>query len=207
MKNPNTVDPNIFYRKNYQRLLRFLLIMTVANLILGAILVYLAVNIPRPSTFASFENTTSPLAPLSEPIVSQKALLEWASQAAISVYNVDYLNYQKQLAANANYFSPQGWDLFQNDFRQILSTIVGQKLRASAVLTGPPVIIERGPLLGRYSWKIRMPLLITYESASEIRSTPIMVDMLVMRVSTLESPKGIAITQFFAREGTPRLGL
>lgn len=205
--NNSQIDLNKFYRKNYSRLLFFLTVMIFTNLILGIYFIYLSVNIPLPITLAAFENKTTPLYALTEPVISQNALLEWASQVAISVYNIDYLNYRKQLAANQSYFSPAGWQVFLNDFRTVLGSIIGQKLRASAVLTGSPVILEQGPLFGRYAWKVRMPMLITYESASELRNTPIMVDMVIMRVPTTDSPKGIAVSQFFARESDFQLGL
>lgn len=209
MKNETTNNnsANIFYRNNYRRLFRLLMVMVIGNLILIAILIYLITHIPQPRTFASTsDGGQSVIYPLDQPVLSQQALLEWANQAAISIYNLDYLNYEKQLANAAHYFTPRGWRLFQNNFNSVVEAVVNQKLRVGAVAVGAPVIIEQGPLLGNYSWRIRMPLLVTYESATETKYQRLMVDMVIMRVSTLITPKGIAIAQFYAvgRQGQLR---
>lgn len=200
-KLPLTNAQNIFYRNNYRRLVRLLGIMVGINLILVIIFIYLITHIPRARNFAAYpDNKSAPLYVLDQPLMSQSAILEWANQAAITVYNLDYLNYPKQMKEIATYFSPKGWALFQNDFRGILSTTVDKKLRVSAVATGAPVIVQQGPLLGNYSWKVRMPILVSYESASETLYQNLLVDMVIMRVSTDITPKGIAIAQFFATE-------
>lgn len=70
----------------------------------------------------------------------------------------------------------------------------------SAVATGAPVILDRGLISGVYKWKVQIPLLITYESASTNISQPVVATMLVTRVSTLDTPKGIAIDAFYMSE-------
>jgi intracellular multiplication protein IcmL len=63
--------------------------------------------------------------------------------------------------------------------------------------------MDEGVINGRYAWKINLPMLITYESASDNIRQPVSVTMIVTRVSTLDTPKGIAIAQFYASEGQP----
>ncbi|MCK1862760.1 DotI/IcmL/TraM family protein, partial [Legionella pneumophila] len=45
-------------------------------------------------------------------------------------------------------------------------------------------------LNGRYSWRVQMPILVTYQSASEFTQQNNVVTMLITRVSTLNSPRG-----------------
>jgi intracellular multiplication protein IcmL len=63
------------------------------------------------------------------------------------------------------------------------------------VATRAPIILEKGMLSGRYSWRVQMPILVTYQSASEFTQQNIVVTMLITRISTIESPRGIGIAQ------------
>lgn len=192
---------NIFYQKNLPRLFRLLVLMVIINLALTAVLIYLVTHRPEPKHFASTgDGRTAVLYPLTQPVVSQKALLDWASQAAIIVYTFDFLNYQQMLKEAATLFTPEGWKLFQNNFRPNLNNVIDEKLRVTAVATGAPIILEQGPLLGHYAWKVSLPILVTYESATETVQQPLTITMVIMRVSTSKTPKGIAIAQFYAKE-------
>lgn len=188
---------NQFYKNRYQFLLRFLYIVIFVNLVLTVIFVYLFTHIPLPQTFSTYQTKVAAEEPFDLPIVSKQALLDWATQAAIATYNFDYVNYPKALANAESYFTPDGWQLFQNDFSKVVDEVVSKKLRVNAVAAGPPMILDEGPLLGRYSWKIRIPLLVTFESASEVRPQGLTVIMVVMRVPTTLTTKGIAIAQFY----------
>lgn len=196
-----------FYRDSYRRVLSALLIMTLANLVLGLIVYYLATNQPEPKYFATSEDgRITPIYPLSAPMVSDSALLQWANQAAVAAYTYNFATYRKELQDASEYFTPDGW----NDFEQALQssrnleTVINKKLVVTAVATGAPVILDRGVLDGHYSWKVQMPLLVTYESASTTIQQPILVTMLVTRVTTLNVPKGIAIAQFVASVTSPQ---
>lgn len=192
---------NIFFRQNYSRLFYLLLFMLIINLILTSVLIYLVTHRPAPKYFASSggdKNTV--LYPLTQPVVSQSALLDWATQAAIKVYTYDFLNYQQVLKEVASLFTPEGWKYFQNNLQPNLRNVIEKKLRVTAVATGAPIILEQGPLLGHYAWKVSIPILVTYESASEIVQQPLTVTMVIMRVPTKKTVKGIAIAQFYAKE-------
>jgi intracellular multiplication protein IcmL len=191
---------NIFYRNRYNRLFYLLRIMVFVNLILAAILIYFMTHAPIAATYASHEGKNTTLYPLPEPIVSQNALLSWATQAAISAYTFDYVNYKSALQQASHYFSPQGWSLYQHHLQPLLNAVISKKLKLAAVAVGPPVIVEEGPLLGRYSWSVRIPILVSYESATEVQQQSLLVSMVVTRVSTLMTTKGIAIAQFYTTQ-------
>lgn len=77
-----------------------------------------------------------------------------------------------------------------------LEAVKAKKLIVSAVATRAPIILQKGLLNGLYSWRIQMPILVTYQSASEFSQQNNVVTMLITRVSTLNSPRGIGIAQF-----------
>lgn len=191
---------NQFYRSNNPRLHRLLWLMVIVNLLLVGVLVYFVVRPARTDYFASTDGKNTPLISLEAPIVSQAALLQWASQAAITVYTYDFLRYRQSFAAAEQHFTPDGWTQFQNSNKKNLAEVQKKKLRVTAVATGAPVITDQGPLMGHYVWRISIPLLVTYESPNTKKQQSLLVNMLVMRIDTRTNYKGIAISQFHAAE-------
>jgi intracellular multiplication protein IcmL len=190
-----------FYRDSYRRVVTVLLFMILANLLLALIVYYLVTHQPEPKYFAtSVDGRITPIYPLTAPMVSDSALLQWANQAAVAAYTYNFATFRKELQEASEYFTPGGWKDFESalESSRNLETVITKKLVVTAVATGAPVILDRGVLNGHYSWKVQMPLLVTYQSASTVVQQPILVTMLITRVSTLNVPKGIAIAQFVA---------
>lgn len=192
---------NDFYRDNYRKIVGALLFSMLVIIILTGALVYLVTNPPQPRYFAtSIEGRITPLVPLEQPNISQAALLQWANTAAISAYTYNFVNYKEALQSASEYFTPDGWSAFMQALESSnnLNAVTAKKLVVSAVATGAPVILQQGVLNGTYAWRVQMPMLVTYQSASQFSRQSIIVTMLVTRVSTLNSPKGIGIAQFVA---------
>lgn len=190
-----------FYRDSYRRVVSVLLFTILGNLLLAFIVYYLATHRPEPKYFAtSADGRITPIYPLTAPMVADSALLQWANQAAVSAYTYNFATWRKELQGASENFTPEGWSDFETALQSSrnLETVINKKLVVTAVATGAPVILDRGILNGHYSWKVQMPLLVTYESASTTIQQPVLITMLVTRVSTLTVPKGIAIAQFVA---------
>lgn len=132
------------------------------------------------------------------PNTSDQAVTDWASLVAISCFSFDFVNYQKQLNSLSVYFTENGWVGFTNSLKQsnIVDAVIGKKLIVNAVITKSPVILEKGSLNGQYAWRVQIPLLVTYQAASDFSSENILINILVRRISTLDSYKGIGIEQF-----------
>lgn len=194
---------NNFYRDNYRRLVSLLLILILINLCLVAGVIYLITHRPAPQYFATnAEGRIIPLSPLSSPVVTPAELLQWATEAVVDTYSYSFVNYRKELQSAAQHFTPEGWNQFQTSLQasRNLDTVLAKKMVVSAVPTGAPVITDQGLLSGRYAWRIRIPLLVTYQSSQEQIQQPVNANILVVRVSNLDTPKGIAIAQFYAAE-------
>jgi intracellular multiplication protein IcmL len=192
---------NDFYRDNYRKVVGMLLFSVLIMTILVGGLIYLITNPPQPRYFATTtDGRISPLVPLDQPNISQAALLQWANTAAISAYTYNFVNYRQALQDAQAYFTPDGWSAFMGALNSSnnLTAVIAKKLVVSAVATGAPVILQQGILGGIYAWRVQMPMLITYQSASQFSRQSIIVTMLVTRVSTLNSPQGIGIAQFVA---------
>ncbi len=187
------------YRNRYRKALSTLKILAIAAIALLTVLFVVNKSTPSQKFYATtMGGQVVPLQPLSIPVVSNDFITQWASLAVRQAYNLDFVKYQDQLAGAKKYFTNSGWESFQGalDHAGVIKTITDQKLISTAAVTGPVVIDNFGVVAGRYVWKIRMPLLITYGSASESAKQKLTVSMIVMRVPSLDSPQGIEINNF-----------
>lgn len=194
------LSKNDFYRGTYPKVLKLLIYLTISAFFLLMFVGYYVVSPHKAEYFMVRQNNQAELTPaLDYPIVSRSEILRWSSQSVISVYNFDFSNWEVRVKEVAPLFTPNGFDRFQDALKLdgVLSGIVEQKLQVTAVVTGPPVIIAEGILAGRYTWKVNLPVLLTYISSSEVRQRSIYVTMVITRISVLDSPRGYAIEQFY----------
>lgn len=190
---------NTFYRDGQRKIMLILLLSIICNGVLAAILTYIVTHPPAPKYFAtSISGRITPLFPLDEPNQSDSAVLQWANQAAIASFSYNFVNYRTELQASSGFFTAEGWDQFLKALQDSnnLLAVKAKKLIVSAVATKAPVILQKGLLNGRYSWRVQMPMLVTYQSASEFSQQNTVVTILITRVSTINSPRGIGISQF-----------
>lgn len=192
---------NNFYHDNYRRVVAVLLFTILIITVLGGVVAYLVTHRPAPSYFAtSGDGRITKLIPLSQPNLSKAAVLQWATRAAISVYSYNFVNYRKALQDASVYFTTDGWHQFMGALKgsNNLDAVQNKKLVVSAVPTGAPVILQEGVVNSRYTWKMQLPVLVTYQSASQNIQVSLLVTMVVSRVPTLNTPEGIGIAQFVA---------
>lgn len=190
---------NNFYRDGQRKLLLVVLISGLANVILAAMLMFIVRHPPAPKYFAtSINGRITPLFALNEPNQSDSAVLQWANQAAIAAFTYNFVNYRSELQAASGFFTADGWTQFLNALQDSnnLNAVKAKKLVVSAVATRAPIILQKGLLNGVYAWRVQMPILVTYQSASEFSQQSNVVTMLITRISTLNSPRGIGIAQF-----------
>lgn len=190
---------NKFYKDSQHKVMLALLVAVIVNFVLASMLIYMITHPPAPRYFAtSISGRITPLFPLSEPNQSDSAVLQWANQAAIASFTYNFVNYRDELQASSGFFTAEGWDQFLNALQQSnnLDAVKAKKLIVSAVATRAPIILQKGVLNGNFSWRVQMPILVTYQSASEFTQQNNVVTMLITRVSTLNSPRGIGISQF-----------
>ncbi len=190
---------NRYYRDGQRKLITLTLISALTNIALVMMLGYIVSHPPAPKYFAtSINGRITPLFALNAPNQSDSAVLQWANQAAIAAFSYNFVNYRSELQASSGFFTAEGWTQFLDALQQSnnLEAVKAKKLIVSAVATRAPIILQKGILNSRYAWRIQMPLLVTYQSASEFSQQNTVVTMLVTRVSTLNSPRGIGIAQF-----------
>ncbi|MEM6903052.1 MAG: type IVB secretion system apparatus protein IcmL/DotI, partial [Pseudomonadota bacterium] len=174
----------------------------IALVFSGYTIYYLANDRPSPEYFATTQDgRLIKMVPRSEPMLTQSAILTWAGKASTDAFTFDFVNFREQLQEAAVAFTPDGWRSFLKaleDSRN-LEAVRERKLIVNAALQGAPVILTEGVVNGVYSWRIEMPIVVAYRSATDVQRQNLLVNMTVSRVPTLEYPEGVGITQFVAR--------
>jgi len=193
---------NNFYRDNYRRLVISTLICLLIIIILSGLIFYMITHQATPKYYASAaDGRIIELVPLNRPNQSNQTILDWSTEAAVAAYTLDFVNYQQQLQNASNYFTSNGWKQFQAELvkSKNLDAIKQEHLISHAVATGTAVIVDQFWMNDQYTWRVQMPMLVSLESPGRRIPQALLVTLLVTRVSTLDNPKGIAITSFAAQ--------
>ena len=190
---------NAFYRDNYRRAIVALLLLIVVNCILAGAIFYKIMSPPKPQYFAATaDGRMINWHPLSDPVVKDDFVLQWAANATRRAFSLDYIHWRHQLQEASNDFTPQGWKNFLQALKKSnnLKTLTTLKMVSNAVITGAPRIVEKEVINGVYAWKIQMPILVTYQNAGKSIPMPIKVTLIVLRVPVQHDPDRIAINNF-----------
>ena len=180
-------------------MLKLIYLMGAANVLILFVVFFAFSHRLLPQYYSTSVNGKyQSLTALDMPNTSDAAVIDWASLAVISCYTMDFVNYQDQMSKVAIYFTDNGWYGFTTALQNsnLLDTVVAKKLVVNSVITKAPVIKQKGYLHGQYSWAIEIPLLVTYQAASDFSSENVLVNLLVTRASTLDSYKGLGIEKF-----------
>jgi intracellular multiplication protein IcmL len=195
------LQKNNLYRDNYRRVMKFLVFMIATAIGLSCILAYQLWSMPPAKYYAT--TTTGrviPLHSLSMPVVTNAYLLQWAELAARACYNLNFIDYPKQLQAASSNFTPDGWTSLMDAMKQagVIDSLKQNKLFIAAVVNGPAVILDEEVVHNRYTWRVQLPLLVTYTSANQQRKTTYIITMDIMRVPVIDAAKSIQINNFTA---------
>lgn len=135
--------------------------------------------------------------PLNQPNMKTDDVMKWAQTAVKAVYSYDFKNYKQQIQDTQTYFTDTGWKAFNDALAKSnnLKIVESKKLVASAV-TNKPTLIEEGVKNGRYTWKLQMPIVASYENESKLIKQNLIITLLVSRTN---SPPGVGISHFIAQ--------
>ncbi len=194
-------ERNMFYRDSYRKVLLSLILSIFSIILLIGAIIYIVINPPKPRYFATYANgSLAQMVPLDQPNMSVSALLQWVSTAVISVNTFDFVNYRDQLQKASEYFTSDGWQAYLSALQgsRNLDAVIQKKLTVTAVATGAPVIVKAWLENGVVTWQIQLPVLITYQSASNFVPQNNIIILKVKRISTLLNPSGIGIEDYVA---------
>lgn len=196
-----------FYKHYFGKLLTALILaLVVIGLLVAGFIIVKTQKVEREYFGIDSQNgRLVPIVPLGDPYLSQGALLTWFVDCTTSTNTYDFVNYQKQFQQNAACFTGRGWEEFTAAVLRTgtLEAVKSQRLVASAVANGAPVITREGIRSGAYSWEIELPVTVTFQGGQAGRSLvtqKLLVTAVVSRISTSESKYGVGIDHYVAQE-------
>lgn len=190
-----------FYKDSYKRVVFVLLLSIIANAILVSVLFYIYTHPPKPKYFATnISGRIIPLFPLDKANQADSSVLQWANEAAMAAYSYDWVHYRQELQAASEFFTPFGWRQFTKELvdSNNLNTVLAKRMVVSATALRAPAILKQGVAGGRYYWRIRIPIQITFQGEREFSQSKLLIFLTIQRISTLNQPRGIGIIQFIA---------
>lgn len=188
---------NGFHRRGTNKLMFFALILLAINFVLIFLGMYGFYSREKTTDYYAVTCNSDPvkLDSLGVAVVGKQQLLDWAHASAIAIYNFNYGNWQQITNQIRPLFSQDGWEGFYSSFKSSqIDPAVEKSTFVTAVATDVPVIERQGALNGVYRWRVAIPLMITYQTASDQAKQQVVLRMVVTRVPSVQNPRGIAIS-------------
>jgi intracellular multiplication protein IcmL len=193
---------NEFYRDGYRNLLRLSVLQALIIVgLVGAMYFVIQVHQPENRYFATTEDgRLVPMVALNQPNLSTPALMSWVAQAATEVMTFGFNDYRRRLQEASRNFTRPGWESFTGALERarIIETVESNQQVVTAAPQGAPILQSEGLVNGRYQWVIELPLILSYQSGTRVKSDSLLVTLVVVRVPRLESPNGVGIEQWIA---------
>ena len=147
------------------------------------------------------EANNNPLILLNEARVTHKSIINWTTDAVNSIYNLDFLEYEKQLTLSKKYFTDEGYSKFEDNLIQnkVIDKIIEEKKIVKMVVSGTPIIVSENiygsqDIMGNKYWQMRVPVIVTTESGrTEVASG--YVNLMIVFQATDDNPSGFYISQ------------
>lgn len=187
---------NDFYRDNFRRVVFILLLSVILNIVLIAVLFFISAKPSKVVYFASDnQGKLIKMQPLSQPVLSETALQSWVSRNVPKIYSLDYVHYRTQLNDIRQYFTAFGWNNFKRTFQPILSKILSEQYVVSAAITDVPYISAHAKLNGIYSWRVQVPIKVTFRKGNTATTSNDIMQLVVQRVNNATSDQLVGISQ------------
>ncbi|GAA5544307.1 MULTISPECIES: DotI/IcmL family type IV secretion protein [Hyphomicrobiales] len=139
---------------------------------------------------------------LSTPHISQARIVDFASDAAVTINSYDYYNQGTVIgSALRQYFTVTGRDSYIEEVSRSGSPLAFRRnyVEQTAYKNGVPNIKEEGFIKGRRFWRVEVPLLQYRRSNVDVTEAGLLLTMLVVSVRpSVENPNGIGIDSITA---------
>ncbi len=206
---------NRFFYLYYRRLsLYFMLSLGICVFSIAVAVVFSGKKVPPVYIPVSEDGRLIQSFSLKEPSFPNKEIMSsnvkaFALEGIRKFYTLDYLNYTDQIFEAQPFFTVRGWNRTIKAFEesQNLNTILQQKIIVNMVPLGPPVILDERVVDGRLGWALEIPAqlkYITHDGKSQGFIQKGKFKLTILRISLVESPKGIGIDQLIFEEDTAR---
>jgi hypothetical protein len=127
-----------------------------------------------------------------------KNLTSWLTDAISETYTFGFTNYHEQVSKSEQYFTEDGYRSYLNAL-QINNTekeIVTKRIEVATIPLQTPVLINGGIFGDSEFWRFRVPVLVSIQGGKAPIVEQYMVEVLIIRVPSYISYKGIAIAEY-----------
>ncbi len=156
---------------------------------------------PQPHYFyTNGRDTPLDVFPLDNPVMSDSDMLIWTVSAVCAVFTVNFKEYRMQLNKAGERFTDRGWDAYANAFKGVgnLAKIQSARLIGTATPERAAVIRGKGVIGDLYTYKVEIPLIVTFENDNVTNAQHLIVSVVVIRTIEPDHPDGVAIDQLTA---------
>jgi intracellular multiplication protein IcmL len=193
------IESRDWYLGQNSRLFKVLMFVFPIILLSLALNVWQVVFKPEPRYFAVTQDLRiMEMPPLSEPVIENRSLGNWAGDVVVRALSLNFLTWRQTLSDLRGEFDPTGFESFLDSLKNggHLDKIEKERLSLSSLISGAPVITGSGLRGGVMTWKLEMPLVLSYESsAGVVASQKLLAEVVVQRTKPSLNPKGVVIRQ------------
>jgi len=137
------------------------------------------------------------LHPLDHPVMSSNQVVTWTVDNLTNALSIDFLRYQEQLRDIEPAFTPEGYAAFLHAYKDSgnLDLVIDNRYIVQAILNGTPIITGEGIIRGVYTWRVEMPLQISFHAGARTTNQNVTAEVVVRRVHPNRNQGGLAIHQ------------
>jgi len=199
-----------FYRDSFGKVIFIIASFCFAIIALIGLFLYLYLAKPPPITFAVGDQmrVLSPV-PLNQPYLATPDLLQWVANVLPKSFDCDFIQYNDQLKTASQYFTNDGWKAFVNQLNIYANynNVQANKLFVTGSPSAAPFIMREGVIQesGKYGWWVQMPIVIKYAGYKPPPNKVVTLQILIVRVSTLNNLTGVGIDNVIQASSTVAL--
>ncbi len=188
-------ESQLSYASAYRSLLYRLNCLVIALLImsLGAN-VYLAMTYrPVRVLHLTEDMRVLPTPPLSEPSVSDAAIMTWFMQTVSDTFSFTYGNWKDVFAAQRSRFTPSSFEAVLDGFMRHIELAAEQRMVVETVFIRVPTILKEDIVKGVYQWTVGGIAEIRFENLKDAFSQVVNVKAVIERVNGNGTIEGLQI--------------
>ncbi|MGE3624026.1 MAG: DotI/IcmL/TraM family protein [Bdellovibrionales bacterium] len=140
------------------------------------------------------------LSALPMPNMTNRAVISWAVNSVTEIMTFGFGDIIEQLGRQKPRFTPDGWRSFVEAFQKqkVSQAFKEKQIVLTTVPSNTPVIISQGLNKdGQYQWVLQIPVIMTYATNNNVtKPERAVISLTIVRVSTEQSPSGIAIKKW-----------
>lgn len=189
-----------WYRDQYKRMTKVTLVTLVILFVSVLFNVFLFIKEPPTRFFATTNDLrVVELTPMDEPLITDNGLTNWVSEVVGESFSYSFTDWRESFMEVRQHYVEKSYNAFLTAMQESgnLEMVRKNRLISKAGVDPSRVVITNRGLIGKkHTWRMEVPLNITYESSQGTTNRQeLMGTVIVQRVSIVEHPRGVKIIQ------------